>query len=142
MNYEDYRNAYFSDPMPEPLYRFSGSFGVTLYFEDFELAASYYQQALGPPAYVEGKGTKGWQIGSGWLTLLEGKSGNPTNVEVTLQMESPDEAEKLQKAFMEAGGKGASASNELMYVPIRSCPVRDPFGTEILIISPLAGGLE
>jgi hypothetical protein len=24
-----------------------------------------------------------------------------------------------------------------LYEPIRSCPVRDPFGTEILIISPL-----
>jgi hypothetical protein len=138
MNYDEYRNAYFTDPTPNPRYRFNGTFGVTLYFENFELAVAYYQQVLGPPAYVEGKGTSGWQIGNGWLTLLEGKSGNPRNVEVTLQMETPKDAEKLHQAFIEAGGKGLTPSDELMYGPIRSCPVCDPFGTEILIISPLA----
>jgi hypothetical protein len=61
-------------------------------------------------------------------------------VEVTLQVESPEEAERLQRAFIEAGGEGATPSDELMYVPVRFCPVRDPFGTEILIISPLANG--
>jgi hypothetical protein len=140
MNYEEYRNAYFTDPMPEPRYRFSGSFGVTLYFEEFDSAVAYYQQVLGPPAYVEGKGTKGWPIGPGWLTLLRGKSGNPRNVEVTLQMETLEEAERLQRAFIEAGGEGPSPSDELMYESVRSCPVRDPFGTEILIISPHLGG--
>jgi hypothetical protein len=139
MNYDEYRKAYFTDPLPEPRYGFTGAFGVTLFFEDFDLAVAYYQQVLGPPAYVEGKGTRGWQIGIGWLTLLQGKSGNPSNVEVTLQVETPIEAERLQKAFIEAGGKGLDPSDEYMYVPIRSCPVRDPFGTEILIISLLSG---
>ncbi len=138
MNYDEYRNAYFTDPIPKPRYHFSGTFGVTLYFEKFDLAVDYYQQVLGPPAYVEGKKTRGWQIGNGWLTLLEGKSGNPRNVEVTLQMETPEDAETLHRSFIEAGGKGPAPSDELMYEPIRSCPVRDPFGTEILIISPLA----
>jgi len=140
MNYEEYRNAYFTDPMPEPRYRFSGSFGVTLYFEEFDSAVGYYQQVLGPPAYVEGEGTRGWPIRSGWLTLLRGKSGSPRNVEVTLQLETPEAAERLQRAFIEAGGEGPAPSDQLMYEPIRSCPVRDPFGTEVLIISPLAGG--
>ena len=139
MNYEEYRKAYFTDPVPKPLYSFSGS-GVTLYFEDFDSAVAYYRKVLGPPAYVEGGGTRGWPIGSGWLTLLRGKSGNPRNVEVTFRMETPEEAEKLQRAFIEAGGEGSSPSDELMYEPIRSCPVRDPFGTEVLIISPLSGG--
>jgi hypothetical protein len=140
MNYQEYRAAYFSEPMPEPRYRFSGSFGVTLFFEEFESAVGYYRQVLGPPAYVEGEGTRGWAIGSGWLTLLRGRSGNPQNVEVTLQVEAPEEAERLQRAFIEAGGEGPAPSDQLMYEPIRSCPVRDPFGTEILIISPLTGG--
>lgn len=139
MNYQEYRDAYFADPMPEPRYRFSGSFGVTLFFEEFDSAVGYYRQVLGPPAYVEGKGTRGWAIGSGWLTLLRGESGNPRNVEVTLQVKTPEEAERLQHAFIEAGGEGPAPSDQLMYEPIRSCPVRDPFGTEILIISPLAG---
>jgi hypothetical protein len=140
MNYQEYQAAYFTEPRPEPRYRFSGSFGVTLYFEEFDSAVGYYRQVLGPPAYVEGEGTRGWAIGSGWLTLLRGESGNPRNVEVTLQVETPEEAERLQRAFIEAGGEGPTPSDQLMYEPIRSCPVRDPFGTEILIISPLAGG--
>lgn len=139
MDYEEYRNAYFTDPTPNPLYRFKGVFGITLYFEKFDAAVRYYQQVLGPPAYVEGQGTRGWPIGSGWLTLLQGKSGNPQNVEITLWMQTPQEAERLQRAFIEAGGDGAAPSNQLMYEPIRFCPVRDPFGTELLIISPLDG---
>jgi len=139
MNFKEYQKAYFSDPIPEPGFRFSGSFGVTLFFEEFDSAVKYYQQIIGPPAYVEGEGTRGWQIGSGWLTLLQGKSGSPRNVEVTLQMETPEEAERLQRAFIKAGGEGSAPSNQLMYEPIRSCPVIDPFGTEILIISPLIG---
>ena len=137
MNFKEYQKAYFTDPIPEPGFRFSGAFGITLFFEEFNSAVDYYQQILGPPAYVEGEGTRGWQVGSGWLTLLRGKSGNPRNVEVTLQMDTPQEAERLQRAFIAAGGEGPAPSDQLMYVPIRSCPVIDPLGTEILIISPL-----
>ena len=138
MNFKEYQKAYFTDPIPEPGFRFSGSFGVTLFFEEFDFAVDYYQQILGPSAYVEGEGTRGWQVGSGWLTLLRGESGSPRNVEVTLQMDTPQEAERLQRAFIAAGGEGPAPSDQLMYTPIRSCPVIDPFGTELLIIAPLA----
>lgn len=140
MEHREYRRAYFADPMPESRYPSSGSFGVTLYFEEFITAVGYYQQVLGPPAYVEGEGTRGWQIGSGWLTLPRGRSCSPRNVELTLEVQTPEEAERLQRAFIEAGGVGPAPSDELMYEPVRLCPVCDPFGTEILIISPLAGG--
>lgn len=139
MNYEEYRKAYFSDPLPDPRFRFQGTFGVTLFFEDFDKAVAYYHQVLGPPAYVEGRGTRGWQIGEGWLTLLQGKSGNPCNMEITLQVASTEEAERLQQAFIEAGGKGSAPSDVFMYEPVRACPVRDPFGTEIMIIGPQSG---
>ena len=142
MNYEEYRDAYFVTPAPEPRYRFDGSFGVTLFYEDYDAAVEYYRQVLGPPAYVEGTGTRGWSIGSGWLTLLRGDSGNPRNVEVTFQAESPAEAERLQRAFVEAGGKGPAPTDQLMYEPIRYCPVRDPFGTELLVISRLAAAKD
>jgi hypothetical protein len=140
MNYEAYRKAYFADPLPEPRFYFSGSFGVTLYFEDFDPAVAYYQKVLGPPAYLEGQGTRGWQIGSGWLTLLQGKSGNPRNLEITLQVATSPEAEKLQQAFIAAGGTGSAPADVYMYEPIHACPVRDPFGTEILIVSPSSKG--
>jgi len=84
MDYEAYRNAYFTDAPPQPRYRFSGSFGVTLSFEAYDEAVAYYAEVLGPPAYVEGNGTRGWAIGAGWLTPLRGHAGNPCNVEVTL----------------------------------------------------------
>ncbi len=142
MDYDSYRKSYFADPTPEPRFAFSGSFGVTLYFEAYAAAIEYYQQVFGTPVYAEGEGTRGWPVGSGWLTLLQGKSGAPMNVEVTFQMGTPEEAERLQRAFIEAGGTGAAPSDQLMYVPIRYCPVRDPFGTELLIISPLAGAAD
>ena len=138
MDYDAYRKAYFVDPPPSPRYRLRSSFGVTLYFERYEAATAYYEEALGPPGYIEGQWTRGWQIGSGWLTLLKGKSGSPRNVEITFELETPEEAEALQKAFLAVGGKGPAPSDQLMYRPVRSCPVVDPFGTEILIISPLA----
>ncbi len=65
------------------------------------------------------------------------KRGGPQNVEVAFEVETIDEAEKLQRAFIAAGGRGQAPSDQLMYRPIRSCPVVDPFGTEIMILSPL-----
>jgi len=137
MNYEDYRDAYFADPMPESRYHFKDSFGVTLYFEEFDSAVSYYSNVLGPPAYSEGEDTRGWPIESSWLTLLKGSAGSPRNVEVSFMVDTADEAERLQRDFIEAGGEGPKPSDQLMYQPIRFCAVKDPFGTELLIISPL-----
>jgi hypothetical protein len=94
---------------------------------------------LGPPSYVEGDDTRGWPIGDGWLTLLRGRRGNPQNVEITLELGSVEEAESLQQAFLAAGGKGTPPSDQLMYRPVRCCPVEDPFGLEVMIIAPLPG---
>lgn len=137
MDYETYQKNYFTEPPPEQRYNFIGTFGVTLFYEDYQAAIDYYEKVLGLPAYVEGEGTRGWQIGEGWLTLLWGKSGNPQNVEVTFGVSTPTEAEDLQRAFIEAGGQGETPSNQLMYEPIRYCAVTDPFGVSLLIISPL-----
>lgn len=137
MDFEEYRKAFYSDPPPEPRYQISGISGVALFIEDFDAAVEYYQQVLGPAAYVEGKSTRGWRVGSDWLTLLQGKAGAPQNMEVILSMETPEQAERLQHAFIEAGGEGPPPSDQLMYEPVRYCPVCDPFGTDLLIISPL-----
>ena len=138
MDYQTYQKKYFSDPAPKQRYNFTGDFGVTLFYQDYKAAIAYYERVLGPPAYVEGEGTRGWRIGQGWLTLLMGKSGNPSNLEITFVMSSPAQAEVLQRAFIEAGGTGPVPSDELMYVPIRYCAVTDPFGVELLVISSLA----
>ena len=137
MDYDSYRKKFFTDPQPEPRFRFQGIHGATLYFEAYEDAISYYTAVLGQPAYVEGEGTRGWHLGNTWLTLLMGKAGNPHNVELNIIMETPAEAERLQAAFIAAGGEGEKPSDELMYEPVRFCSARDPFGTDILIISPL-----
>ncbi len=135
MDFESYKKAYFIDPPPTARYDFQRSIGITFYFEQFDSAVRYYTEVLGPPAYVEGKATRGWRLGNGWLTLLRGKADGPRNVEVTFVMASPAEAEKLQQAFIIAGGKGTPPTDELMYEPVRFCPVVDPFGTELLVIS-------
>ena len=40
-------------------------------------------------------------------------------------------------AFVAAGAEADPPSDQLMYEPMRFCPVRDPFGTIILIYAPL-----
>lgn len=89
---------------------------------------------------MEGENTKGWGIGSTLLTLLRAKEGAPNNVEINFVMKSPQEAERLQRAFIEAGGEGPAPSDELMYVPVRFCPLTDPFGTLLLVYSRLGDG--
>lgn len=144
MDYDSYREKFFTEPAPEPRFDYLGLYGTTLYFSDYDAAVDYYSRVLGPPAYVEGEGTRGWQLGNTWLTLLKGKRGNPLNVELNIVMPTPEGAESLQAAFIEAGGKGEPPSDQLMYEPVRSCPVVDPFGTNILIICwlPRPGGSD
>lgn len=67
MDFETYRKRFFANPSPQQRFEFAGLFGLTLYFEYYEAAVAYYQKVLGPPAYIEGEGTKGWQIGTTWL---------------------------------------------------------------------------
>ena len=138
MDYETYRKNYYTTPEPKQRYPFTGDFGATLFYQDYAAAVSYYERVLGPPAYVEGEGTRGWRIGKGWLTLLKGEAGNPRNLEITFVVATPKEAESLQRAFIEAGGAGPAPSDALMYEPIRYCAAADPFGVDLLIISPLA----
>lgn len=133
MDYETYRKKYFTTPLPEARFAFIGLHGLTLFFAEYETAVAYYQQVLGPPTYVEGASTRGWRLGNTWLTLLRGKSGSPQNVEVMLVMQTPEEADRLQAAFIEAGGEGDPPTDVLMYEPVHACSVRDPFGTQILI---------
>lgn len=137
MDYETYRKNYFVDPAPDPRFNYAGINGVALYYEAYEAAIDYYTQVLGPPVYVEGKFTHGWRIGNSWLTIFPAKEGAPRNAEMHIYMDSPAEAERLQAAFIKAGGQGERPSDELMFEPVRFCSVQDPFGTTILILSHL-----
>ena len=132
-----YRDKFFVTPAPEQHFHFKNAFGITVYYEDYQAAISFYEEVLGPPVYVEGEGTRGWPIGNGWLTLLMGSQGNPQNVEITLELETAAEAEGLQAAFVKSGANGQAPSDQLMYRPVRCCPVVDPFGLQIMIIAPL-----
>jgi hypothetical protein len=142
MDYEAYQKAYFVKPQPAPRYEYVGLNGISLYFNEYDAAVRYYERVLGPPVYVEGEGTRGWRIGDSWLTLFHSNEGDPHNVEVPFVMKTPAEADRLQRTIIEAGGMGDDPSDQLMCEPIRLCPVRDPFGTDILIICPLSGHSE
>ncbi|MEZ4862972.1 MAG: hypothetical protein R3C14_16760 [Caldilineaceae bacterium] len=135
MDYATYRSNYFVQPPPTPRFDFVGIHGATLFFAEYEAAVDFYQRVLGPPSYREGAYTHGWRVGNSWLTLLKGEAGAPRQVEVPLIMATPAEAERLQAALIAAGGKGTPPSDQLMYAPVRSCPVADPFGTQWLIFS-------
>ena len=97
MDFEAYKKDFYADPPPEPRFKFSGSFGIFLFYENYEAVVNYYKKVLGPPNYIEGAGTRGWRIGDGWFTLFQAKTGNPQNVEVTFVMDTPDEAEALHR---------------------------------------------
>lgn len=138
MDFNTYVHAYFADPPPEQRFELEGILGVTLYFSQYEAAVEFYSRVLGPPSYAEGFGTRGWRLGETWLTLLAGGDGAPANVEIPIVASTPAEAERLQRAFIEAGASGPRSSDELMYERVRLCPVTDPFGTQLLIIARLA----
>lgn len=137
MEYDEYRRKYLVDPPPSPRFDFAGVRGLALFYEDYEQAVGFYSEVLGPPVYVEGDSTKSWQVGDTWLTLLRGKNGNPLNVEVPLITATPAEADRLQAAFIAAGGTGPDPFNTLMGEPVRYCPVTDPLGVELLVYCPL-----
>ena len=137
MDFNTYREKFFVTPAPDQHFHFKSAFGITLYFEDYQAAISFYEEVLGPPLYVQGEGTRGWPIGNGWLTLLKGGDGNPQNVEITLELATVEQAEALQAAFVTSGANGQAPSGQLMYRPVRCCPVVDPFGLQIMIIAPL-----
>jgi hypothetical protein len=137
MDDEAYLQRHFADPEPGPRFEFHSVHGATLYFADFDAAVGYYTEVLGEPAYVEGTGTRGWRIGESWLTLLAGGDGAPANTEIGFAVESAAEAERLQAAFIAAGGTGPEPTDALMYRPVRVCPVTDPFGTSLLVYAPL-----
>lgn len=134
MDYESYKQAYFVNPAPKPKFDFVGLHGVALYFQEYEKAVAFYTQVFGPPAYIEGEFTKGWQIGNIWLTLFPSKEGNPQNAEIHFLVSTPQEVENLYQAFISAGATGEAPSNQLMYEPLRYCYLQDPFGTGILIV--------
>lgn len=137
MDYSTYRHAYFTTPPPAQQFELGGILGATLYFSDFAAAVDFYAAVLGKPAYVEGAKTRGWRVGPTWLTLLAGGDGAPSNVEIPIVASSPAEAERLQAAFLAAGATGEHPSDQLMYRPVRVCPVTDPFGTSLLIFAEL-----
>lgn len=135
MDYATYRDAYFAEPVPEQRFDLEGVKGITLYFAEYRDAVDYYTRVLGDPTYAEGDKTRGWRLGDTWLTLLAGGRGAPSGVEIPIIASSRAEAERLQQAFVDAGGSGAHGSDQLMYSPVHVCPVTDPFGTQILIYS-------
>jgi hypothetical protein len=56
-------------------------------------------------------------------------------VELTFELETAEEAEAMQRAFIQAGASGTEPSDQLMYVPVRVCPVVDPLGVNVMIFA-------
>ncbi|MCB2223510.1 MAG: hypothetical protein KQH83_04970 [Actinobacteria bacterium] len=139
MDYDEYRARFYADPAPEPRFGFAGAGGPVLFVAPYAEAVAFYTRVLGPPGYVEGDTTRGWRIGSAWLTLFPAREGAPSNTEIGIVMETPGEADRLHAAFLAAGATGEAPTDQLMYEPIRSCPLIDPFGTRLLVYAPLGG---
>ncbi len=134
MDYEEYRNKYFVDPQPKQRFDFVGIHGVALYFEQYKEALTFYEKVLGPPNYIEGKFTHGWEVGNSLLTLFPSKARNPINVEVPFVVEKPEDVDELYQAFINAGATGDEPVDTLMYSNVRMAIVKDPFGVDIMIV--------
>lgn len=140
MDEDAYRRAYFAEPAPSPRFRFSGIAGVSLYIERYDEAVAFYTAVLGPPAYREGRSTHGWPIGPDWLTLFPAGAGGPACMDVTIRVASPGEVAALRDAFVAAGATGELPSDQLLYEAVRYAQVTDPFGTILIITSPIDAG--
>jgi catechol 2,3-dioxygenase-like lactoylglutathione lyase family enzyme len=136
MDFAEYRRRFFTDPPPAPRFAFTRIGGVGIACADLERAHAFYASVLGPPAYQEDD-ARGWRIGDTWLTLYPGGGTGASTIGFVIELATPAEAERLQRAFAHAGGTVTAPSDQLMYRPIRYCRVTDPFGTDITIIAPL-----
>lgn len=137
MDYAAYRKAFFSEPRPEPRFGCVGVRGVSVSVEDHAAALEFYATVFGPPAYVEGADIHGWRLGDAWFTLFRSSAGGPSNSDVTLEMTSPLEAERLHAALIAAGAQGEAPSDQIMYAPVRFCMATDPFGLQWIVVAPL-----
>ena len=135
MDYEEYRQRYYTDPSPPQKFKFSGIQGATLFYQEYAQALAFFRQVFGEPAYVEGEFTHGWQLGRSWLTVFPAKEGSPTNLEVPIYLQTPQEVNRLYAAFTAAGAQGEPPSNTLMYTPVHMTVVTDPFGVQFTLVA-------
>ena len=135
MDFNEYREKYFTDPAPEPRFDFQGIRGAAVYYQDYQSSLAYFQQVFGPPGYVEGEFTHGWLLGDTWLTVFPAKDGAPSNVEVLLYLETAEEVDRLHAAMIAAGGVGDAPVDTLMYAPVRIGMVTDPFGGVFTLVA-------
>jgi hypothetical protein len=135
VDFEEYRDKYFTNPAPEPRFYFQGIRGAAVYYQNYQAALVYFEQVFGPPGYVEGEFTRGWLLGDTWLTVFPAKDGVPTNVEVLIYLSSPEEVDRLHAAMAAAGGQGEPPMDSLMYAPVRIGMVTDPFGGVFTLVA-------
>ena len=116
----------------------------SVYLKDYEEAVEFYSGIFGPDQSGDPRGMlKAWQMGSTYLTVFPAKDMamedvNPRNAEFAIQVGSPDEVDRLHKAFVDAGAtNGWDPRDTEMYEPMRFAYVDDPFGMRIDIYCPI-----
>ncbi len=137
MDFEEYRRKYYVDPAPEQKYQFQGIHGATLFYQDYSQALDFFRQVFGLPAYVEGEFTHGWRVGNSWLTVFPAKEGSPSNIEVPIYLQTPEEVDRIYRSFIAAGAQGDPPEDNLMYRPVRMTVVTDPFGVMFSLVCEL-----
>ena len=135
MDFEEYRRKYYTDPAPEPRFRFEGIRGAAVYYQDYPTALAFFEQVFGPPAYVEGEFTHGWRLGDTWLTVFPAKQGAPANTEVLIYLQDAGEVDRLFAAMTAAGATGEASVDTLMYVPVHIAVLSDPFGGQFTLVA-------
>ncbi len=104
---------------------------------DHQRALRFYTDVFGPPEYEEGPEVHGWRLGRTWLTIFPAADGVTSNVGFSIEVKTPQEALRLSKAFVRAGGTAAKPRLTWMYERMRYCQVTDAVGTRLLSHCPM-----
>jgi len=138
MDFETYQKKYFTDPLPEPRFRFKGILGTAVYYQDYAAALTFFERVFGAPAYVEGELTHAWQLGNTWLTVFPAKDGSPANVEVMVYLKDAQEVDRLYAEMIAAGASGNPPIDTFMFVPVRIATLQDPFGGQFSLVAEIS----
>lgn len=128
MDFKEYREKFYQREPGEQDWNLVGASGVSIYVSDYAPALAFYDKVFGQPHYKEGADTHGWRLGRTWLTLFQSREGSPRNTEISLELGSKAEVDRLYQSFLSAGAQGDPAQETLMYVPVYAAFLSDPFG--------------
>jgi uncharacterized glyoxalase superfamily protein PhnB len=114
---------------------------ISFYLKRRDEAVAFYRAIFGEPTEVVPEESRvGWRLGDTWLTFFP-SSEDPRNAEFAIEVDRPEEVDRLFAAFIAGGATSCSDPQDTrMYERMRYCCLDDPFGIRVDIYHPLGEG--